>query len=117
MHKWTFVSALLASALLGLSAACSPPAPSPPPPAIPSSTPLGPPPDAGGPPPVAGGPTPVAGAPDQAPAGGPAEEFYNRGQTKLGQQDLQGALDDFTLALQLNPALGAAYYQRGVVNS
>src|SRR5258706_14470895 len=84
MHKWTSVTALLASALLGLSAACSPPAPPPPPPVIPSSTPLGA-------PPVAGAAPPVAGGASQAPPAPAPEGCCNRGPTKIRRRDAQDA--------------------------
>lgn len=42
-------------------------------------------------------------------------EFYNRGLDKVLQGDLEGALQEFDHALQINPQFAEAYYRRGVV--
>src|SRR5689334_15031791 len=42
-----------------------------------------------------------------------AVELYNRGVDKLDTGDYQGAIADFTQALQLNPNDADTYYNRG----
>ncbi len=41
-------------------------------------------------------------------------EFYNRGLDKALQGDLEGAIQEFDQALQINPEFAEAYYKRGV---
>lgn len=44
---------------------------------------------------------------------GTAEEFYNRGVDRQNARDFQGAIADYTKALELNPRLSQAYLNRG----
>src|SRR4030042_1179320 len=42
-----------------------------------------------------------------------AEEFYNRGNAKVGLQRYRWAIEDYTKALELDPEYAMAYYNRG----
>jgi len=44
-----------------------------------------------------------------------ANQWFLQGIQKANQQDYQGALSDFTQALQNNPQYAEAYYQRGLI--
>ena len=41
--------------------------------------------------------------------------FYKKGLKKYDQNDLKGALAEFTKAIKINPEYGDAYYNRGLV--
>jgi tetratricopeptide (TPR) repeat protein len=43
-----------------------------------------------------------------------AQDFYNRGDDKYYKEDHQGAIEDYTQAIQLNIEYTEAYYSRGV---
>ncbi len=42
-----------------------------------------------------------------------ASFYYNRGNSKVDQQDFQGAIADFSKVIALDPTNGDAYYKRG----
>lgn len=42
-----------------------------------------------------------------------SEAYFNRGQARLRYRDNDGAKDDFTKAIEINPRFGEAYYNRG----
>ena len=42
------------------------------------------------------------------------QELYERGRQKAQQGDLEGAIQDFEQALQINPEFADAYYKRGL---
>ncbi|MBD2777455.1 tetratricopeptide repeat protein [Iningainema tapete] len=44
-----------------------------------------------------------------------ASDWFFQGLIKVNQQDYQGAISDFTQAIQLNPQYAEAYYQRGLI--
>ena len=44
-----------------------------------------------------------------------ANSFYKKGLKKYDQNDLKGALAEFTKAIKINPEYGDAYYSRGLV--
>ena len=44
-----------------------------------------------------------------------ANSFYKKGLKKYDQNDLKGALAEFTKAIKINPEYGDAYYNRGLV--
>src|SRR6476469_10848624 len=44
-------------------------------------------------------------------------DFFKRGTYKVMAGDFQGAIADFTSAIQINPSLARAYYNRGFVRS
>jgi tetratricopeptide (TPR) repeat protein len=44
-----------------------------------------------------------------------AEDYFNRGTARYGKGDLDGAIADFTKAIELNPQDAAAYFNRGSV--
>ncbi|MGB3757799.1 MAG: tetratricopeptide repeat protein [Rivularia sp. (in: cyanobacteria)] len=41
-------------------------------------------------------------------------KYFNSGIKRLEQGDYQGAIDDFTKAIEINPTLVAAYYNRAI---
>ena len=43
-----------------------------------------------------------------------AVEYYNNGNAKLHLKDYQGAIKDYTKAIELNPDAEGAYYNRGL---
>lgn len=43
--------------------------------------------------------------------------YYNRGSFKIQLGDFKGAINDFNIAIKLNPNLGEAYYNRAVAYS
>ncbi|MEC4895018.1 MAG: tetratricopeptide repeat protein, partial [Oscillatoria sp. PMC 1050.18] len=43
-----------------------------------------------------------------------ADAYYNRGNAKFDQGNLDGAIADYNQALQINPKDADAYYNRGV---
>ena len=43
-----------------------------------------------------------------------ASAYYNRGIAKAKLKDYQGAIADFSKAIQLDPQLASAYYNRGI---
>ena len=43
-----------------------------------------------------------------------AAKYFNSGIKRLEQGDYQGAIDDFTKAIEINPTLVAAYYNRAI---
>ncbi|HKO36672.1 MAG TPA: tetratricopeptide repeat protein [Pyrinomonadaceae bacterium] len=55
--------------------------------------------------------------PVESPAQTPttAAEFYNRGVIRQKSKDLDGALADYTRAIELDPSLHAAYHNRAVI--
>ena len=44
-----------------------------------------------------------------------ASDWYYQGIIKAHQKDYQGAISDFTKAIEINPRYAAAYYQRGLI--
>src|SRR5690242_2699539 len=46
-------------------------------------------------------------------AQGNAQQLYDRGVTRAGAGDYQGAIQDFTQALSMNPNFADAYVSRG----
>lgn len=44
-----------------------------------------------------------------------ASDWFSQGLIKANQQDYQGAISDFTQAIQLNSQSAEAYYQRGLI--
>ncbi|AFY55338.1 tetratricopeptide repeat protein [Rivularia sp. PCC 7116] len=44
-----------------------------------------------------------------------ASDWYYQGIIKANQKDYQGAINDFTKAIQMNPQYAAAYHQRGLI--
>src|ERR1700761_6866241 len=46
-----------------------------------------------------------------------AEQLIQSGNTKANQKDYQGAIDDFTKAIELNPKSADAYFYRANANS
>ncbi|MEO0843357.1 MAG: tetratricopeptide repeat protein [Cyanobacteria bacterium J06643_5] len=46
-----------------------------------------------------------------------ASNWYYKGIIKANQKDYQGAIDNFTKAIEINPQYAAAYYQRGLIYS
>jgi hypothetical protein len=45
-----------------------------------------------------------------------AQDYFERGLRRAGEGNLTGALSDLTAAIDANPQLAEAYYQRGQVN-
>ncbi len=43
-----------------------------------------------------------------------AAKYFNSGIKRLEQGDYQGAIDDFTKAIEINPKLVGAYYNRAI---
>ncbi|MGB3652863.1 MAG: tetratricopeptide repeat protein [Rivularia sp. (in: cyanobacteria)] len=43
-----------------------------------------------------------------------ATKYFNSGIKRLEQGDYQGAIDDFTSSIEINPTLVAAYYNRAI---
>ena len=46
-----------------------------------------------------------------------AEDFFDRGLDKRKKGDNQGAIEDYTKAIELNPDYATAYYNRGIAHS
>ncbi|MBV6624258.1 MAG: tetratricopeptide repeat protein [Rivularia sp. (in: Bacteria)] len=46
-----------------------------------------------------------------------ASDWYYQGIIKANKKDYRGAIEDFTKAIEINPRLAAAYYQRGLIYS
>ena len=44
-----------------------------------------------------------------------ASNWFYQGIIKANQKDYQGAIDDFTKAIEINPQFASAYYQRGLI--
>lgn len=44
-----------------------------------------------------------------------ARNWYYQGIIKANQKDYQGAINDFTKAIEINPRYASAYYQRGLI--
>lgn len=44
-----------------------------------------------------------------------ASNWYYQGIIKVNKKDYQGAIEDFTKAIEINPQYAAAYYQRGLI--
>ena len=42
-----------------------------------------------------------------------AEDYFNRGNTRIDKDDLDGAIADHSKAIELNPKYAEAYYSRG----
>ena len=43
-----------------------------------------------------------------------ADAYYNRGNAKRKSEDYQGAIADYTEAIEINPRHGDAYGNRGI---
>jgi tetratricopeptide (TPR) repeat protein len=43
--------------------------------------------------------------------------YYNRGNVRYRLEDRQGALRDYSRAIQLDPTYAKAYYNRGLVSA
>ena len=44
-----------------------------------------------------------------------ASDWYYKGIIKANKKDYQGAIEDFTKAIEMNPRYASAYYQRGLI--
>ncbi|WP_414619940.1 tetratricopeptide repeat protein [Calothrix sp. CCY 0018] len=44
-----------------------------------------------------------------------ASDWYYKGIIKVNKKDCQGAIEDFTKAIEINPRYASAYYQRGLI--
>ena len=44
-----------------------------------------------------------------------ASDWFTRGIIKANRQDYQGAISDFTKAIEINPRYAQAYYRRGLI--
>ncbi|MGB3655189.1 MAG: tetratricopeptide repeat protein, partial [Rivularia sp. (in: cyanobacteria)] len=56
-----------------------------------------------------------ANQPQQTQAQKKASEWFYQGIIKANKKDYNGAIDDFTKAIEINPGYAQAYYQRGLI--